>query len=123
MHEAFHVEIPDYAMEGLKNLSEQDPHIVRGPMSEGLKTVAYKYEGQPNGREKLEVLLNTSWRPQLTVIGLTGLPSNLAHAGNVIRKEMTVRCSMRLAPTHKADKVVELLREHITRPGDDTFGA
>ena len=30
---------------------------------------------------------------------------------------------MRLAPAHKGDQVVELLREHITRPGDDTFGA
>jgi hypothetical protein len=45
MHEVFHVDIPDYAMEGLKYLSEQDPHIVRGPMAHGLKTVAQKYEG------------------------------------------------------------------------------
>lgn len=30
---------------------------------------------------------------------------------------------MRLAPTHNADKVVELLREHFLREGDDTYGA
>lgn len=30
---------------------------------------------------------------------------------------------MRLAPTHNANKVVEMLREHFMRPGDDTFGA
>jgi|DEB19_MinimDraft_2_1074335.scaffolds.fasta_scaffold177269_1 acetylornithine deacetylase/succinyl-diaminopimelate desuccinylase-like protein len=37
---------------------------------------------------------------------------------------MKVRCSLRLAPTHDGNKVVELLRHHfIERQEDDTFGA
>jgi hypothetical protein len=126
MREAFHVEIPEYAKEGLRNLSQLDPKIPRGPMLDHVKTCSHKHStahGHPEWLERYEVLLNTTWRPQLTIIGLSGLPSNLAHAGNVIRKEMKVRCSMRLAPTHNADEIQDLLRQHFLAPGDDTFGA
>jgi acetylornithine deacetylase/succinyl-diaminopimelate desuccinylase-like protein len=55
---------------------------------------------------------------------MQGLPSDLSKAGNVIVKKMKVRCSMRLAPTHNADKVIDMLRqEFVGRQEDDTFGA
>lgn len=63
MHEAFLVPIPEYASEGLKALAEEDPTVPRGPMCSHVKTVCHKYHGQPNGREKFEVLLNQCWRP------------------------------------------------------------
>lgn len=124
MHQLFHVEIPEYASESLRKLAESDPKIERGPMAPNVRTCCHKYHGHPNGREKYEVMLNNFWKPQLTVIGMTGLPTDLSKAGNVIVKELKVRCSMRLTPTHVPEKVVELLREQfVGRQEDDTFGA
>lgn len=126
MREAFLVDIPESAKEGLRILSQSDPKIVRGAMLDQVKTCRHMYStahGHPEWLERYEVLLNNTWRPLLTVIGLVGLPSNLSHAGNVIRKELKVRCSMRLAPTHDPDEIQDLLRQHFLMPDDDTFGA
>jgi hypothetical protein len=69
------------------------------PLLATTKNVASKYHGEPDAKENLELHLNNWWRPQLTVIGIEGLPSNLSMAGNAIVKELKFRCSMRLAPT------------------------
>jgi acetylornithine deacetylase/succinyl-diaminopimelate desuccinylase-like protein len=51
------------------------------------------------------------------------MPSNLATAGNVIHKELTLRCSVRLAPTQKGTEVNELLKQKLTHEDYETFGA
>ena len=76
-------------------------------MIDGLHTLAHKYADAPDAKEKLELYLNTWWRPQLTLIGIEGLPNNLSLAGNVVVKSLKFRMSMRLAPTHDSKKVVE----------------
>jgi len=55
--------------------------------------------------------LNNWWRPQLTIIGMEGLPTNLSMAGNAIVRDLKLRCSMRLAPTQKGAEVVERLKK------------
>jgi len=45
------------------------------------------------------------------VIGMQGLPTDLAMAGNAIVKEIKLRLSMRLAPTQKGADVEKRLRE------------
>jgi len=45
-----------------------------------------------------EAILNRTWRPSLTVIGMDGIPSVEA-GGNVTLPELTVKLSFRLAPT------------------------
>ena len=93
------------------------------PILPGVKNQASKHSGQPDAKENLELHLNNWWRPQLSVIGIEGLPSNLAMAGNAIVKDLKLRCSMRLAPTHKGTEVVEKLRAKLTEETEDTFGA
>lgn len=45
-----------------------------------------------------ELLLNRTWRPQLTVTGADGLPPT-AVAGNVLRPKTTLKLSLRIPPT------------------------
>lgn len=46
----------------------------------------------------LDMILNRTWRPQLTVTGITGL-SPVSSAGNVLIPELKLRLSLRLPPT------------------------
>jgi len=57
------------------------------------------------------------------VIGLQGLPHELASAGNVLYKELTFRCSMRIPPRLSSKEIVEKLRTILTAEGPETFGA
>lgn len=53
-------------------------------------------DGDPN--EHLdELILNRTWRPQLAITGVDGIPS-LKAGGNVLRKHTTVKLSIRLPP-------------------------
>ncbi|WP_259423769.1 M20/M25/M40 family metallo-hydrolase [Coxiella burnetii] len=54
-----------------------------------------------------ELLLNRTWRPQLSVTGIDGLPS-VENAGNVSIPELTVMLSMRLPPTVDGEKASPL---------------
>ena len=54
---------------------------------------------------------------------MQGLPTNLSMAGNAIVKDLKLRMSMRLAPTQNGAKVVEQLREILTKEDESTFGA
>lgn len=49
---------------------------------------------KPASNDLLELLLNQTWRPQLTVIGASGLPPPET-AGNVLRKDVAVKLSVR----------------------------
>jgi len=89
-----------------------------------LKHQAFPHKGQPDAKENLELHLNNWWRPQLSVIGMQGLPTDLAMAGNAIVKELKLRLSMRLAPTQKGADVEKRLRQLLVEEQrDETFGA
>jgi len=55
----------------------------------------------PPTRDVTELVLNRTWRPQLTVIGAGGLPQP-GDAGNVLRPATTLALSLRLPPTADA---------------------
>lgn len=57
-----------------------------------------------------ELILNRTWRPALSVIGMEGLPL-LQDAGNVTLPHLTVKLSMRLPPTCDADKAAHALKQ------------
>src|SRR3954470_21297291 len=56
---------------------------------------------RPPTGDIVELVLNRTWRPQLTVIGADGLPKP-SDAGNVLRPGTTLAISLRLPPTADA---------------------
>jgi len=65
---------------------------------------------EPVTRDLSELILNRSWRPQLAVTGMDGLPPP-PNAGNVMLPETIAKVSLRLPPTLPAKKVDGLLKE------------
>jgi acetylornithine deacetylase/succinyl-diaminopimelate desuccinylase-like protein len=57
----------------------------------------------PMASDLTEMVLNRTWRPQLAVTGIEGLPTPL-NAGNVLLPHTTAKLSLRLPPTLDADK-------------------
>src|SRR5262249_38278528 len=53
---------------------------------------------KPVSDDLVELVLNRTWRPQLAVIGMEGLPAP-ANAGNVLLPYATAKLSLRLPPT------------------------
>jgi acetylornithine deacetylase/succinyl-diaminopimelate desuccinylase-like protein len=56
-----------------------------------------------------ELVLNRTWRPQLAVIGIDGLPTP-QNAGNVMLPYTTARLSLRLPPTLRGDDAAATLK-------------
>lgn len=56
-----------------------------------------------------EALLNSTWRPALSVTGASGLPS-LENAGNVLRPRTAFKLSLRLPPLVDAAKALDELK-------------
>jgi len=69
------------------------------------ETVHSEFPFQPGARpvsdDRVELLLNRCWRPQLEITGAAGLPA-LEHAGNVLRPVTRAQLSLRLPPTADA---------------------
>ena len=56
-----------------------------------------------------EAVLNRSWRPALSVIGMEGLPA-LQDAGNVLRPMTTIKLSLRIPPMVDAEVASQALK-------------
>jgi hypothetical protein len=68
----------------------------------------------------LELILNRTWRPQLTVTGISGL-GPVHCAGNVMIPELKLRLSLRLPPTFNKKLAEEKFEEILTK--NPPFGA
>jgi acetylornithine deacetylase/succinyl-diaminopimelate desuccinylase-like protein len=75
---------------------------------------------RPVADDDLELLLNNSWRPTLSVIGAAGFPEPV-NAGNVLRDYSTLALSFRLPPT--ADSAAALAAVEKALTTDVPFGA
>jgi acetylornithine deacetylase/succinyl-diaminopimelate desuccinylase-like protein len=60
--------------------------------------------------DRVELLLNRTWRPALSITGAAGLPP-LEQAGNVLRPSTSLKLSLRLPPTLEAGRATESLRQ------------
>lgn len=67
-----------------------------------------------------EAYANKTWRAQLAVVGISGIPS-LELAGNVLRNQTTVRISLRLPPTLDAKVAGDKLKQILEK--DPPYGA
>jgi len=75
---------------------------------------------RPAADDRVELLLNRSWRPQLAVVGAAGLPAP-AQAGNVLRPRTSLKLSLRLPPTTDADAASARLKALLE--ADPPYGA
>ncbi len=73
---------------------------------------------RPMASEPAELVLNRSWRPQLAVTGIAGLPSPI-DAGNVLLPFTEAKLSLRLPPTVDAVAAGRLLCEMFERDPPD----
>jgi len=64
----------------------------------------------PTTTDACEALLNSTWRPSLSVTGAQGLPP-LASAGNVLRPRTAFKLSLRVPPLVDAAKAVADLKQ------------
>ncbi|GAB2566977.1 M20 family metallopeptidase [Dyella jejuensis] len=75
---------------------------------------------QPVTDDLAELVLNRTWRPQLAVTGVDGMPP-LESAGNVLRPKTSVKLSLRVPPTLDGAKAGELVKELLEK--DPPYGA
>jgi len=68
----------------------------------------------------VELVLNRSWRPELALIGMDGVPSP-GDAGNVLRPYTAAKLSLRVPPTLDADAAAGFLKTLLER--DPPYGA
>ncbi|SDX27514.1 Acetylornithine deacetylase/Succinyl-diaminopimelate desuccinylase [Amycolatopsis xylanica] len=86
-----------------------------------IKTIFPLVEGmRPVADDDLELILNNTWRPTLSVIGASGMPEP-ADAGNVLRDSTTLTLSFRLPPTADAQAAMTALKKVLTE--DVPYGA
>jgi acetylornithine deacetylase/succinyl-diaminopimelate desuccinylase-like protein len=99
--------IPPRRRDEAATLAARQPAQQPFPLVEGLRTIS---------DDPVELILNNTWRPTLSVTGAAGLPDP-AVAGAVIRPSTTLRLSLRLPPTVDAavarDAVVRVLTTDI----------
>ena len=82
----------------------------------------YPFAGstQPMTSDRVEAVLNRTWRPALSVTGADGLPP-VADAGNVLRPRTALKLSLRLPPTVDAVQATRVLKDGLER--DPPHGA
>lgn len=74
----------------------------------------------PAADDKVELILNRTWRAQLAITGVDGLPS-LDSAGNVLRPGTTVKLSLRLPPTLDGEAAGDFVKKLLEK--DPPYGA
>jgi acetylornithine deacetylase/succinyl-diaminopimelate desuccinylase-like protein len=75
---------------------------------------------QPMDKDPTELLLNSTWRPTLSVTGVDGIPS-LPNAGNVLRPYTAFKLSFRIPPGVDPERAGQALKETLER--DPPYGA
>lgn len=75
---------------------------------------------QPVSDSALELILNRTWRPALSITGADGLPS-ADNAGNVMRPKTSLKLSLRLPPLCDAGRAAEKLQQLLEQ--DPPYGA
>jgi acetylornithine deacetylase/succinyl-diaminopimelate desuccinylase-like protein len=81
------------------------------PMVEGMQAM---------DEDPAELLLNSTWRPTLSVTGVDGIPE-LANAGNVLRPYTSFKLSFRLPPAIDPQRAAHAVQETLER--DPPYGA
>lgn len=108
-----YAEIPAERVEQAKQCAEilGDEVFDKFPWADGM---------HPVESDRVELILNRTWRPQLAITGADGLPP-LADAGNVLRPSTGVKVSLRLPPTSNGNQAGEFVKKLLE--ADPPYGA
>lgn len=88
---ALHAEIPG---DVVAKATEAAPLLA----NEVVEALPFAGSTQPVSQDVVELILNRTWRPTLSVVGLAGAPAP-GDAGNVLRPATSAKLSFRLPPT------------------------
>ena len=108
-----HVEIPAERVEQAK--------VSAGVLGKAIFDKFPWVEGMhPVSDDLSELVLNRTWRPQLAVTGIGGMPA-LDSAGNVLRPQTAVKLSLRVPPTLNGAKAGQFVKQLLEK--DPPYGA
>jgi acetylornithine deacetylase/succinyl-diaminopimelate desuccinylase-like protein len=109
----FHVDIPPQRLEQARAVAQVlgDDVYSKFPLLPGMK---------PMHSDRVELVLNRTWRPALSITGVAGIPK-LEDAGNVLRPKTSVKISFRVPPTKDAKEAAHKLKEILEK--DPPYGA
>jgi acetylornithine deacetylase/succinyl-diaminopimelate desuccinylase-like protein len=97
-----HVDVPEQRNEQIK----QTAKILE---KEIYKVLPFAGDTLPVSADPYTLLLNQTWKPALSLIGIENVP-NVKNAGNVTLPKIAVKFSMRIPPTGDAEKAAQLLK-------------
>jgi acetylornithine deacetylase/succinyl-diaminopimelate desuccinylase-like protein len=108
-----HVEVPKERLEQARATAEVlgDEVFDKFPFVPG---------AQPVTHDRVELVLNRTWRPALSITGIEGLPP-LGSAGNVLRPGTACKISLRIPPRLDPVKATKLVKQTLER--DPPYGA
>jgi acetylornithine deacetylase/succinyl-diaminopimelate desuccinylase-like protein len=108
-----HVEVPRERLEQARATAEVlgDEVFDKFPFVPG---------AQPVMKDRVELVLNRTWRPALSITGIEGLPP-LGSAGNVLRPGTACKISLRIPPRLDPAKAAALVKETLEK--DPPYGA
>ncbi len=109
----FHASIPDARQSEAAATAE-----ILGDML--LRKYPFAGSTQPMIEDRVQAILNRTWRPALSVIGADGFP-RIADAGNVLRPTTSLKLSLRLPPTVDGEKATATLKSLLE--SDPPYGA
>ncbi len=84
------------------------------------ESIPFSNKAQPEGSSSADRILRRTWKPALSVIGMDGMPL-IENAGNVTLPSLSVKLSMRLAPTCNVNKATDALKK--TLESNPPYGA
>jgi len=108
-----HVEVPRERLEQARATAE-----VLG--AEVFDKFPFVPGAQPVQRDLVDLVLNRTWRPALSITGIEGLPP-LGSAGNVLRPGTACKISLRIPPRLDPEKAAQLVKQTLER--DPPYGA
>lgn len=105
--EELFVTVPESRLKQVKDTAAAlgDDFISNVPFLEGV---------QPTCHDTAELILNRTWRPALSIVGVDGVPST-ANGGNVTLPSLTVKLSVRIPPTCDMQKASDALKEMLEK--------
>ena len=101
--DALHVDIPESRIQQAKQAANSigDAINKRFPLTNNTDVMH---------QDTAELILNRSWRPALSYIGIGNIPG-LQSAGNVLRPKTSIKLSMRLPPSCNAESASRCLKD------------